>query len=189
MNDRPLRTRLLFNQGPEFNGYLVGRGNVREVDLNRNFPDLNALMYYYEKSNGRNHHLPLPDNWEQQVRRRACPRGGRGKAFNARRHLARYRLESLSVLDRPRPVVSFQSYCGSNGQSGGVCAFHFFSPQLTSIPSSGGTGDPGSHQMDAKLQFCPVCQSPRRRRGGQLPFRQVAGRPHPREDHLRRHPG
>uniref|UniRef100_A0A3Q2YFD1 Carboxypeptidase N, polypeptide 1 n=1 Tax=Hippocampus comes TaxID=109280 RepID=A0A3Q2YFD1_HIPCM len=54
-------------QGPEFNGYLVGRGNVREVDLNRNFPDLNALMYYYEKSNGRNHHLPLSDNWEQQV--------------------------------------------------------------------------------------------------------------------------
>lgn len=54
-------------QGPEFNGYLVGRGNAREIDLNRNFPDLNALMYYYEKNNGRNHHLPLPDNWEQQV--------------------------------------------------------------------------------------------------------------------------
>ncbi|RVE59464.1 hypothetical protein OJAV_G00188870 [Oryzias javanicus] len=54
-------------QGPEFNGYLVGRGNAREVDLNRNFPDLNALMYYYEKNKGRNHHLPLPDNWEQQV--------------------------------------------------------------------------------------------------------------------------
>ncbi|KAM9774247.1 carboxypeptidase N catalytic chain isoform X2 [Syngnathus typhle] len=54
-------------QGPEFNGYLVGRGNVREIDLNRNFPDLNALMYYYEKTNGPNHHLPLPDNWEQQV--------------------------------------------------------------------------------------------------------------------------
>uniref|UniRef100_A0A1A7YYA6 Carboxypeptidase N catalytic chain n=1 Tax=Iconisemion striatum TaxID=60296 RepID=A0A1A7YYA6_9TELE len=54
-------------QGPELNGYLVGRGNAREIDLNRNFPDLNALMYYYEKSNGRNHHLPLPDNWEHQV--------------------------------------------------------------------------------------------------------------------------
>ena len=54
-------------QGPEFNGYLVGRGNSREIDLNRNFPDLNALMYYYEKTDGRNHHLPLPDNWEQQV--------------------------------------------------------------------------------------------------------------------------
>ncbi|XP_030195877.1 carboxypeptidase N catalytic chain isoform X1 [Gadus morhua] len=54
-------------RGPEFNGYLVGRGNAREMDLNRNFPDLNALMYYYEKTSGRNHHLPLPDNWEQQV--------------------------------------------------------------------------------------------------------------------------
>uniref|UniRef100_A0A8C1QHM5 Carboxypeptidase N subunit 1 n=2 Tax=Cyprinus carpio TaxID=7962 RepID=A0A8C1QHM5_CYPCA len=54
-------------QGPEFNGYLVGRGNSKEVDLNRNFPDLNALMYYYEKQNGQNHHLPLPDNWELQV--------------------------------------------------------------------------------------------------------------------------
>ncbi|XP_020506837.2 carboxypeptidase N catalytic chain isoform X1 [Labrus bergylta] len=54
-------------RGPEFNGYLVGRGNSRDIDLNRNFPDLNALMYYYEKTNGRNHHLPLPDNWEQQV--------------------------------------------------------------------------------------------------------------------------
>ncbi|XP_028332806.1 carboxypeptidase N catalytic chain [Gouania willdenowi] len=54
-------------QGPEFNGYLVGRGNAREIDLNRNFPDLNAYMYYYEKTNGPNHHLPLPDNWEHQV--------------------------------------------------------------------------------------------------------------------------
>ncbi|KAI5103337.1 carboxypeptidase N catalytic chain precursor, partial [Silurus meridionalis] len=54
-------------QGPEFNGYLVGRGNSRDVDLNRNFPDLNALLYYNEKNNGQNHHLPLPDNWEHQV--------------------------------------------------------------------------------------------------------------------------
>lgn len=54
-------------QGPEFNGYLVGRGNSRDVDLNRNFPDLNALMYYNEKNNGQNHHLPLPDDWENQV--------------------------------------------------------------------------------------------------------------------------
>ncbi|KAG7507807.1 carboxypeptidase N catalytic chain [Solea senegalensis] len=54
-------------QGPEFNGYLVGRGNAKDIDLNRNFPDLNGLMYYYEKTKGKNHHLPLPDNWEQQV--------------------------------------------------------------------------------------------------------------------------
>uniref|UniRef100_W5N2S8 Carboxypeptidase N catalytic chain n=2 Tax=Lepisosteus oculatus TaxID=7918 RepID=W5N2S8_LEPOC len=55
------------SQGPEDNGYLTGRSNSRDVDLNRNFPDLNALMYYYEKINGKNHHLPLPDNWEEQV--------------------------------------------------------------------------------------------------------------------------
>ncbi|XP_018618080.1 carboxypeptidase N catalytic chain [Scleropages formosus] len=54
-------------QGPEFNGYVTGRGNAKDVDLNRNFPDLNALLYYYEKSNGKNHHFPLPDNWEEQV--------------------------------------------------------------------------------------------------------------------------
>ncbi|KAJ8386575.1 hypothetical protein AAFF_G00169010 [Aldrovandia affinis] len=54
-------------QGPLFNGYLTGRGNFREVDLNRNFPDLNALMYYQERTEGPNHHLPLPDNWEEQV--------------------------------------------------------------------------------------------------------------------------
>lgn len=50
----------------------MGRGNAREIDLNRNFPDLNALMYYYEKTNGRNHHLPLPDNWEHQVSAAGC---------------------------------------------------------------------------------------------------------------------
>ncbi|XP_041125001.1 carboxypeptidase N catalytic chain-like [Polyodon spathula] len=54
-------------QGPDANGYLTGRTNSRDVDLNRNFPDLNAMMYYFEKNDGPNHHIPLPDNWEQQV--------------------------------------------------------------------------------------------------------------------------
>ncbi|MGH0127374.1 UNVERIFIED_CONTAM: hypothetical protein FKN15_077526, partial [Acipenser sinensis] len=54
-------------KGPDANGYLTGRANSRDVDLNRNFPDLNAMMYYFEKNNGPNHHLPLPDNWEQQA--------------------------------------------------------------------------------------------------------------------------
>lgn len=62
----------VFWQGPEFNGYLTGRGNSRDVDLNRDFPDLNALMYYHEKNNGRNHHFPLPDNWEEQVMDARC---------------------------------------------------------------------------------------------------------------------
>lgn len=55
------------DQGPEGNGYLTGRYNYRQVDLNRNFPDLNTVMYYNEKYGGPNHHLPLPDNWMAQV--------------------------------------------------------------------------------------------------------------------------
>ncbi|XP_062988534.1 carboxypeptidase N catalytic chain [Elgaria multicarinata webbii] len=48
-------------------GYLTGRNNANGVDLNRNFPDLNTMMYYNEKQGGRNHHIPLPDNWKSQV--------------------------------------------------------------------------------------------------------------------------
>uniref|UniRef100_A0A8D2CV94 Carboxypeptidase N subunit 1 n=1 Tax=Sciurus vulgaris TaxID=55149 RepID=A0A8D2CV94_SCIVU len=55
------------NQGPKVPGHLVGRNNANEVDLNRNFPDLNTYFYYNEKHGGPNHHLPLPDNWESQV--------------------------------------------------------------------------------------------------------------------------
>ncbi|XP_069095789.1 carboxypeptidase N catalytic chain [Pleurodeles waltl] len=55
------------DQGPDSNGYLTGRNNIKDVDLNRNFPDLNTLIYYYEKQGGPNHHMPLPDNWREQV--------------------------------------------------------------------------------------------------------------------------
>ncbi|XP_066476221.1 carboxypeptidase N catalytic chain [Tiliqua scincoides] len=48
-------------------GYLTGRNNANGVDLNRNFPDLNSVMYYNEKQGGPNHHIHLPDNWRSQV--------------------------------------------------------------------------------------------------------------------------
>ncbi|KAL9847657.1 carboxypeptidase N catalytic chain isoform 2-T2 [Geothlypis trichas] len=54
-------------QGPDSNGYLTGRNNANGVDLNRNFPDLNTLMYYSREISGPNHHIPLPDNWKSQV--------------------------------------------------------------------------------------------------------------------------
>ncbi|XP_075072068.1 carboxypeptidase N catalytic chain [Mixophyes fleayi] len=52
------------DQGPDTNGYLTGRNNFNNVDLNRNFPDLNLLMYFNEKHGGPTDHLPLPDNWK-----------------------------------------------------------------------------------------------------------------------------
>lgn len=54
-------------QSPTTNGYLTGRNNANGVDLNRNFPDLNTIMYHNEKSSGPNHHIPLPNNWRSQV--------------------------------------------------------------------------------------------------------------------------
>ncbi|XP_006001883.2 carboxypeptidase N catalytic chain [Latimeria chalumnae] len=55
------------DQGPDTNGYLTGRNNANRWDLNRNFPDLNTIVYYNEKNGGPNHHIPLPDNWKKQV--------------------------------------------------------------------------------------------------------------------------
>eukprot|EP00062_Callorhinchus_milii_P019835 gi/632974796/ref/XP_007903875.1/ PREDICTED: carboxypeptidase N catalytic chain isoform X2 [Callorhinchus milii] len=47
--------------------YLGGRGNARGVDLNRNFPDLHLIPLQADSRGGRNHHLPLADNWTEQV--------------------------------------------------------------------------------------------------------------------------
>ncbi|XP_062927390.1 carboxypeptidase N catalytic chain isoform X1 [Mobula hypostoma] len=54
------------DQGPVMNSFITGRANARGVDLNRNFPDLHLVM---QKLEGRNHHIPLDSNWEQQVER------------------------------------------------------------------------------------------------------------------------
>ncbi|XP_051883070.1 carboxypeptidase N catalytic chain [Pristis pectinata] len=54
------------DQGPEMNSYVTGRANARGIDLNRNFPDLHLAM---QKMEGRNHHISLGSNWEEQVER------------------------------------------------------------------------------------------------------------------------
>nr|AAC47413.1 carboxypeptidase E-1 [Aplysia californica]AAC47415.1 carboxypeptidase E-1 [Aplysia californica] len=44
-------------------GWLTGRANANDVDLNRNFPDLNAQIYENEKKHkGRNNHLVKVEN-------------------------------------------------------------------------------------------------------------------------------
>lgn len=49
-------------QDGRYEGYMTGRGNGQNIDLNRNFPDLTSIAYSRRRNRFyRTDHIPIPD--------------------------------------------------------------------------------------------------------------------------------
>ncbi|XP_041642152.1 carboxypeptidase Z isoform X2 [Cheilinus undulatus] len=55
---------LAASEGHLWNGWITGRTNAQNIDLNRNFPDLTSILYRNRRSRHyRTDHIPIPDHY------------------------------------------------------------------------------------------------------------------------------